>query len=326
MTLEARSGQVPAATGEAVARLLSAVESVVLGQGEAVRLALVAVLAEGHLLLEDVPGTGKTTLARRLAEALGLDFGRIQFTADMLPADVLGLSVHEPDRGFRFQPGPIFHQVVLADELNRTPPRTQSALLECMNEGRVSIDGTTHELPRPFVVLATQNPLEFAGTYPLPESQLDRFLIRLELGYPGPEAEARILRERRAGEAPPLEPVLGREELLGLIEAARAVRVHEAVLAYLLAILEATRRSPDLELGASTRAGLALQRAAQALALVEGRDYCVPDDVQRLAVPVLAHRLVPAGGGLEAGAEGAAEVLVDLLEAVPVPRLDAAGG
>ena len=322
MTLEAS----PSGTSNrAIQRLVEAVESVLLGQPRAIRLAVVALLADGHILLEDVPGTGKTTLARCLAEALGLDFGRIQFTADLLPADVLGLSIHEPGEGFRFQPGPIFRDLVLADELNRTPPRTQSALLECMNEGRVSAEGQTHELPRPFFVIATQNPLEFAGTYPLPESQLDRFLVRIQLGYPEGKAEAEILRSRREASEPRLEPVIDRQELLSAMEEVRRVRIHDSILEYLLALLAATRQSRELELGASTRAGLALQRAAQAMAYLEGRDYCVPDDVQRLVVPVLAHRLVPAGSSLEGGSAGAsAAVLEDLLETVPVPDIEEA--
>jgi MoxR-like ATPase len=305
--------------------LIENVERVILGKREAITFAVVGLLAEGHVLLEDLPGTGKTTLARALAQSVELSFRRLQFTADLLPSDVLGLSTHDPGSGgFRFHPGPIFCHVVLADELNRTPPRTQSALLEAMNARKVSIEGETRDLPRPFMVIATQNPLEFEGTYPLPESQLDRFLLRIRLGYPSPEVERAVLRSQtREHPLDGLRPVLDQTQLLKLIAEARAVRIEDALLDYLLAIVAGTRRSGALLLGASTRAALGLQRAAQALALIEGRDYCVPDDVKRLAVPVLAHRVVPAERGaldLAAGSDVAETLVAELVESIPVPE------
>ena len=298
------------------------VETVIYGKRDVIMLALVGMLAEGHILFEDVPGTGKTTLARALARAVGLEFRRVQFTSDLLPADVLGLSIQTATEGFQFQPGPIFTNVVLADELNRTPPRTQSALLECMNEGRVSIEGQTRDLPRPFLVIATQNPLEFEGTYPLPESQLDRFLLRLELGHPSREQERRILRERR--ERDPIEalrPVLDPGALRELCARTRQVALADALLDYLLEIVEATRDCGRFLLGASTRAALGYQRAAQAMALLEGRDYCIPDDIKRLCVPVLAHRLQPETGLHTAEGEAdCAAILRELLDEIEVPE------
>lgn len=276
-------------------RLAACLDEVLRGKPEVVRQVLAAMLARGHVLVEDVPGVGKTTLGQGLAGALGCTFRRIQFTSDLLPADVVGVSVFDAALGeFRFRPGPIFAHVVLADEVNRATPRTQSALLEAMNEGQVSVDGVTHPLPRPFMVIATQNPVEHVGTFPLPESQLDRFLVRLRIGYPDREAERQVLRQ--GGAAPRgASPVLGTEDLLALQRAADGVEIGEEVEDYLLAIVEATRRCPDLDLGVSPRGTQALGRAARARALLLGRAYVVPDDVKAMAVPVLAHRVVPAG-------------------------------
>jgi MoxR-like ATPase len=310
----------PASPRARIGRLVANVERAVFGKRRQVELAVVGLLAEGHVLLEDVPGTGKTTLARALSRSLDLEFRRIQFTSDLLPSDVLGVSVFDQARGeFVFRPGPVFSNVVLADELNRTIPRTQSALLECMNDRRVSVDGRTHALPRPFLVIATQNPLEFEGTYPLPESQLDRFLIRIAMGYPAREDERMVLRARAAGEdVDRLEPVLSREELVAMIDAARAVRVDPAIEDYVLTLLDATRRGGRFLLGLSTRAGVGLVRAAQAQALLDGRDWCIPDDVKRLAIPVLAHRVVPAAA--QAGeTTGGERLIAELIERIPVP-------
>ena len=304
--------------------LIDNLEQVIFGKREAITLAVVGLLARGHVLLEDVPGTGKTTLARALAKSVDGSFRRVQFTSDMLPTDVLGVSVwSNDDNAFQFRPGPIFSNIVLADELNRTTPRTQSALLECMNTGSVSIDGTTHELADPFLVIATQNPLEFEGTYPLPESQLDRFLLRIQLGYPDRESERRVLLSQV--DHHPIDdigPVLSPEEVRALSNRLQFIRTSNSLVDYVLEIAEATRSTNRLLLGVSPRAVLGLFRAAKALALVEGREYCIPDDVKRLVVPVLAHRVVPApseSAGVMATA-GAASVLDDLLEEIATPE------
>jgi MoxR-like ATPase len=302
-------------------RLVRNIESVVLGKPEVIRLAVVALLAEGHLLIEDVPGVGKTLLARAMAASIDCSFRRIQFTPDLLPSDILGSSVYHTATGeFVFKPGPIFSQIILADEINRTTPRTQSALLEAMGDRQVSVEGRTYPLEPPFMVLATQNPFEFEGTYVLPESQLDRFMMRVRMGYPLRSAERHILSTHRGGEpVEALQPVLTVAEIIGLQYAVRGVRVDDAIADYLLEIVHATRESEDLHVGVSTRGALTLYRAAQGLALLSGRDFVVPDDIKDLAVPVLAHRVV-GKSFLQAGEFNAAEATIqDIVDHLRVP-------
>ncbi len=305
-------------------QLVGEVETVFHGKQSVVRLAVAALLARGHILFEDVPGVGKTTLANALARALGLSFRRIQFTSDLLPSDVLGVSVFNPQTSsFQVREGPIFTHVVLADEINRAPPRTQSGLLQAMQEGRVSIDDETRMLPSPFLVLATQNPLEHHGTYPLPESQLDRFLMRLTIGYPDMEAERQILLESATTRTrvDELKPILNRTQVLALQEEVEQVKADASVVDYLMEIVRRTRTAPGFRLGVSPRGSIALFRAARAFALTCGRDYLIPDDIRDLVVPCLAHRLLPsgsAGTGLDAH-EISAEHLRQILREVEVP-------
>lgn len=303
-----------------IRRLEENIARVVRGKPEAIRLAVLAVLARGHVLIEDVPGVGKTTLAQALARSLGLPFQRIQFTSDLMPSDIVGVTIfNQIKQEFEFIPGPLFASVVLADEINRATPKTQSALLEAMSEHRVSVDRKRHDLPEPFVVLATQNPLEYVGTFALPESQLDRFLISMRLGYPSRDHERELLIAGGAEEAlEALQPVTNSRELLALQADVARVRVEEKLADYVLAIAEATRQGGEFVLGASTRGVQGLYRAAQALALCEGRTFAIPDDVQRLAPAVLAHRLIlrHAGGGLDA-ARGAVGRIV---AGISVPR------
>lgn len=302
-------------------RLTEQLNSVVVGKPEPIRMALVALLAEGHVLIEDVPGVGKTLLARAIAVSIDSPFRRIQFTPDLLPSDILGSSVYSSGTGeFLFKPGPIFANVILADEINRTTPRTQSALLEAMSDGQVSIEGTTHTLPKPFFVMATQNPFEFEGTYVLPESQLDRFMLRIKMGYPARSEERRILTMHRQG-APveALSPVISGEEIVKLQHAVRNVRVDDSVADYLLEIVRSTREHEDLRVGVSTRGALTMYRAAQALAYLSGRDFVVPDDLKALVGPVLAHRIV-GKSFLQAGEFAAAEaILRDIVDRLEVP-------
>jgi MoxR-like ATPase len=301
-----------------IARARATISSVVRGKDSVVELCLVAVVAGGHILLEDVPGVGKTTLATAIATALGGSFNRIQFTSDLLPGDILGVSVLESDRsGFRFRPGPLFANVVLADEINRATPKTQSALLEAMNERRVTVDGFSHPLPTPFLVLATQNPHDFHGTFPLPDSQLDRFLLRLSMGYPDRESERAILRSGGLRSAR-FEAALSPDELDRIHAAADEVLVHAEVEDYLLELVSRTRADARLIRGASTRGAEALYRATRAHALVRGRPYVIPEDVRELAVPVLAHRVLPRAEGDRSG-EGAALALQVLLWELPAP-------
>jgi MoxR-like ATPase len=304
-----------------VAQLEENMGQVVLGKADVVRWCLVALLSGEHVLLEDVPGVGKTLVAKALAKSVAGDFCRLQFTPDLLPSDILGSSIFDSKQGqFVFHRGPIFGHIVLADEINRAPPRTQSALLEAMSEGQVSIDGQTLPLPRPFLVIATQNPFEFEGTYALPESQLDRFLIRISMGYPGRADERRVLATHRQGEpVHDLEPVIECEQVVALQEAVRNIAVEESVSDYLLDIVERTRASDELRVGVSTRGALSLYRAAQALALVEGRTFVVPDDVKRLAPLVLSHRVI-LKGVLRTGQRDTAEAIIRrLVEQTTVP-------
>jgi MoxR-like ATPase len=305
-----------------LAELESAIGLSVRGKAEVVRMSLVALLARGHLLLEDVPGVGKTTLAQALARSVSCRFHRLQFTSDMLPSDVLGVTIYNmQSQAFEFKPGPIFTNFLLADEINRTTPKTQSALLEAMNEGQVTIDGRSHSLPRPFMVIATQNPVEHHGTYPLPESQLDRFLIRLRIGYPDAASEREILRRTESDRPLPAHSGPTAEDVAQLQEAVGAVGVEDSVVDYMLAIVERTRNYETLALGASPRASQALYRAVQALALIEGREYAIPDDVKRLAGPVFAHRVViNARTTLAPRVPGAGErIIEEILSQVEVP-------
>ena len=295
--------------------------SAILGKPDTVRLAIVAMLSQGHLLVEDAPGVGKTSLAKALAKSFDCEFTRLQFTPDMLPSDILGSSVYLPSLGeFEFRRGPIFTNVLLADEINRTTPRTQSALLEAMSEGQVSVEGKTHPLAEPFFVLATQNPYEFEGTYPLPENQLDRFMMCIEIGYPTREVERNVLTNHRDGEpVDKLKPVLSADQLRHLQRTARMIRVDDAINDYMLDLIHTTRGHEQLQLGVSTRGAITLYRAAQGLALVEGRGYVIPDDIKRLAVPVLAHRIVVKGVLHEGRRDRAKMVINQILAKTRVP-------
>jgi len=315
------------ATGQEIAQVQAIVEAlrtnvarVIVGKDEAVELLLVALLCEGHVLIEDIPGIGKTTLAKALARSLDLRFQRIQFTPDLLPSDITGTSVfNQKLTEFEYRPGPIMAQILLADEINRAGPRTQSALLEAMQEQQVTVDGVTHPLPRPFIVIATQNPIELEGTFPLPEAQIDRFLLRIALGYPEEGEEQAILhRFREADPLAELTSVVNGEVILELQRSVRRVYVHEAVEGYILRLTRATRRHPDLRLGVSPRGTLALYRTSQALAAIRGRGYVIPDDVKYLASPVLAHRLIPSSRTRLRG-QTAGQILSDQIAAVPVP-------
>jgi MoxR-like ATPase len=304
-------------------RIAGAISQVVLGKAEVIRLAIIAVLAEGHLLIEDVPGTGKTVLAKSLARTVDSTVSRVQFTPDLMPSDVTGVSVYDRQTSrFDFRPGPIFANIVVADEINRASPKTQSALLECMEERQVTVDGTSYQLARPFLVLATQNPVEMEGTYPLPEAQRDRFLARLSIGYPDRAAEIGMLADRdHTDPLTLLRPVTDAATVSGLIDAVATVHLAPALRQYIVEIVGTTRAVPEVRLGASPRAVLHLARAAKAAAALDGRAFVVPDDVQRLAVPVLAHRLLLT---VEAHAahRSAEEIVAVLLSRLRVPRRD----
>lgn len=308
---------------ERVCALVDNIEQVIFGKREVIKLCVTGLLARGHILIEDIPGIGKTTLAQALARSIDCDFNRIQFTSDMLPSDILGVSVlNLKTNEFEFRPGPIFANVVLADEVNRTPPKTQSALLEAMSEFQVSVDGLTRPVPRPFIVLATQNPVEYEGTYTLPESQLDRFMLRVEIGYPPHDDELQIMRRRDPLLAlERLRPILSAREVLDLQERVGGIRVEESVARYMLAMVHATRNHEHIQLGASPRASVALFEACQARAIVEGRDFVTPGDAKIMAAPVLAHRLIvkSRSGDLVTAARERVRAVVEVVNSIPVP-------
>jgi MoxR-like ATPase len=313
-------------TGSANSRLADlqrSIARVVKGKEDVIQLALTTLLARGHLLIEDVPGVGKTTLAQALARSFHCSFQRIQFTSDMLPSDVIGVSVYNPAaQAFEFKPGPIFANIIVADEINRTTPKTQSALLEAMNEAQITVDNHTHPLPKPFLVLATQNPIEHHGTYPLPESQLDRFLMRIRMGYPARASEKEIIRNHSAaGHAEQIAPLMDAADVVAMQESASQVKVDESLLDYSLEIVERTRQTEQLSLGVSPRGTVMLHRAAQARAFLEGRDYCLPDDFKRLIIPVFAHRVVVSSRyvSTQKKSEQAEAILREILETTRVP-------
>ena len=303
-------------------RVATAVETVIEGKAEAIRLALTVLLAEGHVLIEDVPGVGKTMLAKALARSTDCSVRRIQFTPDLLPSDITGVSAYNQERReFEFKPGPVFANIVVGDEINRASPKTQSALLECMEERQVTVDGTTYPLAPPFMVIATQNPIEMEGTYPLPEAQRDRFTARIAMGYPSPESELAML-DAHGSSSPleALEPVARAQDIRDLIAAVRQVHVADALKQYVISLVTATRSTPELRLGASPRATLHLLRASRARAALDGRDFVIPDDVQALALPVLAHRLLPSAEALLAR-QLPEQVLAAIVGKVPLPQL-----
>lgn len=295
-------------------------ERIIKGKPEVIRQAITTFFARGHLLIEDVPGVGKTTLAHGLAKSINCTFQRIQFTSDLLPSDIIGITIYNQEKHtFDFKPGPVFAHIVLADEINRTAPKTQSALLEAMNDRQVSIDRITHTLPAPFMVIATQNPLEYEGTYPLPESQMDRFMMRIKIGYPETAAEKEILLSPSAKLQPNnLEPVLSVGEVIYIQDMVDKIKIDHDLVDYILAIVNATRKSDKLQLGVSPRGAMALYRAAQASALVDGRTYCIPDDIKRLSISVFSHRVV-ASLGLEGETEDVEGIIQEMVENIEVP-------
>jgi MoxR-like ATPase len=317
------SPETATAAAQRAALLENTLRQVIRGKDDVIRLALVTMLARGHLLIEGVPGVGKTTLGQALARALDCTFQRVQFTSDMLPSDVIGISIYSAlDQQFEFKRGPVFTNILLADEINRTTPKTQSALLEAMNEGQVTVDAHSYPLPQPFLVVATQNPVEHHGTYPLPESQLDRFLMRLRMGYPDGDAERQILRsEAGAARLDTLQPVLSGADVLEMQHAVTEIRVDDSLVSYALAIVRKTRSSEHLSLGVSPRGSQMLYRAAQAMAFLDARDFCTPEDFKPLVVPVFAHRVVANGhySSTLKQSEQAEQAVREIVDSVPVP-------
>ena len=307
-------------------RIVDNINRVIIGKGRAVELAVVALVCQGHILIEDVPGVGKTMLARSLAKSTRCVYSRIQFTPDLLPSDITGVSIYNQKSGdFEFKQGPVLAQVVLADEINRATPKTQSALLEAMDERQVTVEGVTHPLPRPFMVMATQNPIEYEGTFPLPEAQLDRFFLKVELGYPTMEEELAIVTsQERAHPIDSLESVVGEDDIINVQEAVKDVYVDDLIRQYVVSIVEATRGHEDISLGSSPRGSLSLFRGTQALAMIRGRDYVLPDDVKELAVPMLAHRIIASASARMRGAT-AESIVAKLVEDIPVPGAQSRG-
>ena len=308
---------------ESIARLQRNIERYIIGKSDVIEQVIITLLAKGHILIEDVPGVGKSSLANTLARSIHLEFKRIQFTNDILPSDITGISIYDQEeKRFHFQKGPLFANIVLADEINRSTPRTQSALLEAMNERQITVDNSTYPLDDPFMVIATQNPIESHGAYPLPESQMDRFMLYVSMGYPSPEDERQLLlRPPEKNKPKDISPVLGKTELLGLQHQAEQVKIDPTLVDYILAILTATRNSPHLSLGVSPRGGLILQQAARARALFHNRDYCIPDDIKQLAGPALCHRVIPTslnGNNMRRFADTSA-IIADILDSVEIP-------
>lgn len=309
-------------SAEKLSLLISNLEKAIIGKRECLKIVVAGLIAKGHILIEDVPGVGKTTLARALAKSLDCRFRRIQFTPDMLPSDIIGISVFQQGNGdFSFRKGPVFSNIILADEINRATPRTQSSLLEAMNDYQVSVDGNSYLLPDPFVVMATQNPIEFQGTFRLPESQLDRFMLRVSIGYPNIDDEMTVMSGHSYGnKIDELSPVLSPEEVIVLQKEAESVVIDKSLMKYILQISEMTRKSEFIELGVSPRGNLSFYKAVKAFALIEGRNYCIPDDIKQLCIPVLLHRIIPRGSGLYGDAESSSQILLDILSSIPVPE------